>query len=96
MRLERGSDDARIVVSLRVLRQKYSASRLPVITVTAQAESDNVVAALQQGANDYITKPVDLKVALSKTLVKEFVQHRRSCIGSALGAAPVTPVRVEV
>lgn len=51
---------------LRVLRQKYSASRLPVIMVTAQAESDNVVAALQQGANDYITKPVDLKVALAR------------------------------
>src|SRR5690242_8867306 len=33
---------------LRVLRRKYSASGLPVIMVTAQVESDNVVAALQQ------------------------------------------------
>lgn len=51
---------------LRALREKYSASGMPIIMVTAQCESDNVVAALRQGANDYITKPVDLKVALAR------------------------------
>ena len=51
---------------LRFIRQKHSASGLPVIMVTAQCESDNVVTALRQGANDYITKPVDLKVALAR------------------------------
>jgi EAL domain-containing protein (putative c-di-GMP-specific phosphodiesterase class I)/DNA-binding NarL/FixJ family response regulator len=51
---------------LERLRQNLSASELPVIMVTAQCESDNVVRALQLGANDYITKPVDIAVAVAR------------------------------
>jgi DNA-binding response OmpR family regulator len=51
---------------LERLRQRLSASELPVIMVTAQWESDNVVRALGLGANDYITKPVDIGVAVAR------------------------------
>jgi EAL domain-containing protein (putative c-di-GMP-specific phosphodiesterase class I)/DNA-binding response OmpR family regulator len=51
---------------LERLRQNLSASELPVIMVTAQCESENVVRALQLGANDYITKPVDMAVAMAR------------------------------
>ena len=34
--------------------------------VTAKSESDNIVDALEQGANDYVTKPVDFAVALAR------------------------------
>lgn len=51
---------------LKLLRATYSANELPVIMVTAVAESDKVVEALSLGANDYITKPVDFAVALAR------------------------------
>jgi len=52
--------------TLRRIRGRKSASALPVIMVTAKSESDNIVDALEQGANDYVTKPVDFAVALAR------------------------------
>lgn len=51
---------------LRRIREKFSSTELPVIMVTAKSESENVVDSLSLGANDYITKPVDLAVALAR------------------------------
>jgi len=47
---------------LRLLRATYTASDLPVIMVTAVDQSETVVEALNGGANDYVTKPVDMPV----------------------------------
>ena len=47
---------------LRLLRATYSPSQLPVIMVGAIEDSDAVVDALGQGANDFVSKPVDLPV----------------------------------
>ena len=52
--------------TLKRIRSRKSASALPVIMVTAKSESDNIVDALEQGANDYVTKPVDFAVALAR------------------------------
>jgi diguanylate cyclase (GGDEF)-like protein len=52
--------------TLKRIRSRKSASDLPVIMVTAKSESDNIVDALEQGANDYVTKPVDFAVALAR------------------------------
>src|SRR5262249_52111519 len=52
--------------TLRRIRRQKSSSALPVIMVTAKAESSNIVEALELGANDYVTKPVDLDVALAR------------------------------
>jgi len=51
---------------LRELRTLYSQSVLPVIMVTAVTDSGRVAEALDLGANDYITKPVDFTVALAR------------------------------
>jgi diguanylate cyclase (GGDEF)-like protein/PAS domain S-box-containing protein len=51
---------------LRVIRERRSASELPIIMVTARQESADIVEALNGGANDYVTKPVDLPVALAR------------------------------
>lgn len=48
---------------LRRVRQTKSEAQLPVIMVTAKSASEDVVEALLMGANDYITKPVDMEVA---------------------------------
>jgi two-component system sensor histidine kinase/response regulator len=51
---------------LQLVRQKYSLSDLPVIMTTALGESEDIVKALQLGANDYITKPIDVPVMLAR------------------------------
>jgi DNA-binding response OmpR family regulator len=51
---------------LRSLRETYSQDQLPVIMVSAKSTSEDVVDGLLLGANDYITKPVDLKVAQAR------------------------------
>jgi len=51
---------------LEKLRSTRSADELPVIMVTARADSADVVDALERGANDYVTKPVDFPVLLAR------------------------------
>ena len=54
------------IETLKRIRGQQSASALPVIMVTAKSESNNIVDALELGANDYVTKPVDFAVALAR------------------------------
>jgi diguanylate cyclase (GGDEF)-like protein len=62
--------------TLRQLRQVRSVADLPVIMVTAKDESDDVVEALDLGANDYVTKPIDFAVALAR--IRAHVTTRRA------------------
>jgi DNA-binding response OmpR family regulator len=48
--------------TLRAIRQRFSADALPVIMCTAVGEDDNVVEAIESGANDYVVKPISLTV----------------------------------
>ena len=52
--------------ALQKLRDHYSAAELPIIMVTAKTQSDDVVKALDLGANDYLTKPIDFPVAVAR------------------------------
>jgi diguanylate cyclase (GGDEF)-like protein len=51
---------------LQRIRGQHSPVALPVIMVTAKSQSEDVVQALELGANDYVTKPVDFAVALAR------------------------------
>ena len=51
---------------LQAIRRTRSSSVLPVLMVTAKDQSGDVVAALELGADDYITKPIDFPVALAR------------------------------
>ncbi len=51
---------------LAEIRKTYSPAQVSVVMVTAKGESQDVVQALQLGANDYITKPIDFPVALAR------------------------------
>jgi len=62
--------------TLKRIRQVRSISDLPVIMVTAKDGSDDVVEALDLGANDYVTKPIDYAVALAR--IRAQVMSRRS------------------
>src|ERR1700687_4784239 len=52
--------------ALKTLREQYSAADLPIIMVTAKTQSDDIVRALDLGANDYLTKPIDFPVAVAR------------------------------
>ncbi len=51
---------------LQTLRRLHSANELPVIMVTANGASDDVVNAFDLGANDYVTKPLDYPVVKAR------------------------------
>jgi diguanylate cyclase (GGDEF)-like protein/PAS domain S-box-containing protein len=48
------------------IRKKYSGAELPVIMVTANHQSEQIVRAFESGANDYVTKPVDRAVMMAR------------------------------
>lgn len=62
--------------ALKMLREVYSPIELPVIMVTAKSQSEDIVKALQLGANDYVTKPVDFPVALAR--IGTQLSHKRA------------------
>jgi len=51
---------------LKCLRCTYSIAELPVIMVTARDRNDDIVAALDCGANDYMAKPFSLPVVTAR------------------------------
>jgi diguanylate cyclase (GGDEF)-like protein/PAS domain S-box-containing protein len=61
---------------LRILRQRYALAELAVIMVTAKDHSEDVVEAFNLGANDYVTKPIDLPVVLARIATQ--VSHKRA------------------
>jgi len=62
--------------ALKTLRESYSPVQLPIIMVTAKSQSEDIVKALNFGANDYLTKPVDLPVALAR--IGTQLSHKRA------------------
>jgi DNA-binding response OmpR family regulator len=54
--------------TLRAIRERHPSSRLPVIMCTAIGEEMSVVAALNAGANDYMTKPISLPILRARML----------------------------
>ncbi|MDQ1913691.1 ATP-binding protein [Paenibacillus sp. GD4] len=42
----------------RIIRERYSASELPILLLTARSRPEDIQAGFQSGANDYVTKPV--------------------------------------
>lgn len=63
------------IAVLTSIRRDYAAGELPVIMVSAKDDSEGIVEALQLGANDYITKPVDFPVALAR--IQTHLNHRQ-------------------
>jgi diguanylate cyclase (GGDEF)-like protein len=45
---------------LREIRQQESTQRIPVITLTSDTDAETRIQALSQGADDFLTKPVDI------------------------------------
>lgn len=70
---ERSGHDA-----LKGIRAIYDAEHVPVIVVTALDDGDIVSTALEAGANDYIPKPIDLRVLTAR--VKAQLDRRQAVL----------------
>ena len=51
---------------IAVLRQLRSARQTPVVVLSARQESDDIVEALDEGADDYVTKPFGMEELLAR------------------------------
>lgn len=60
---------------LEQLRKSKKAVELPVIMVTAKDETSDIVDALKKEANDYLTKPVNIDVAIARINTQLQVLH---------------------
>lgn len=54
------------IETCKQLRTGYTKFELPIILVTAMSESSDVIKGFKAGANDYITKPIDTHVLLTR------------------------------
>jgi diguanylate cyclase (GGDEF)-like protein len=70
---ERSGQDA-----LHGIRALHDAEHVPVIVVTALDDGDIVSTALETGANDYISKPIDLRVLTAR--VKAQLDRRQAVL----------------
>jgi diguanylate cyclase (GGDEF)-like protein/PAS domain S-box-containing protein len=51
---------------LTILRKSFTPAQLPIIMATGKTASNDVVKALESGANDYVTKPIDFLVLMAR------------------------------
>ncbi len=61
---------------LKILRKSYSAARLPIIMVTALSAGEDVRKALELGASDYLTKPIDFPLAIGR--IRMHLERKRA------------------
>ena len=80
---------------LRKIRATRSSAALPVIMVTANNTSTDIVGALEIGANDYVAKPVDFAVALARVNVQVERKRASEALAFAYDALNETNERLE-
>lgn len=68
-----------------VCREMRRTSQVSVIIVSAQHDSHDVVAGLELGADDYVTKPFNEHELLARIRVQLRSRHRDSSLNSAFG-----------
>lgn len=65
---------------LRAVRRRFTNLEMPVIMATAKDQSEDIVQALDMGANDYVTKPLDFPVVLAR--VQSHLRAREAAANS--------------
>ena len=68
---------------LRQVRETLSPEQLPIIMATAKTDSDTIVAALNLGANDYVTKPLDYPVVRARIQTQLALKEARESLSEA-------------
>jgi DNA-binding response OmpR family regulator len=65
---------------LQRIRAEHTPAELPVIMVTARTQSEDLVEAFQLGANDYVTKPVDMPIALARIATQMSLKRAQAAL----------------
>jgi CheY-like chemotaxis protein len=60
---------------VEVVRRTHDATQLPIIMASALDDSDVIVRALDAGANDYVTKPIDFPILLARVQAQLRLAH---------------------
>lgn len=71
---------------LRQVRENYDQAALPVIMQTAKSDATDVVEALDLGANDYVTKPINFPVVLAR--VQSHLRSKVAAVTTRLSDEP--------
>jgi DNA-binding response OmpR family regulator len=79
---------------LRILRGQPQTADLPVIMATAKTQSEDVVEALELGANDYVTKPLDFPIVLARIMTQLRGRRPGPAAAQAASAAEPTPATI--
>jgi two-component system sensor histidine kinase/response regulator len=72
---------------LKILRERFAPTDLPIIMVTAKDQSEDIAGALYGGANDYVTKPLDFPVVLARIETQMNLRRAQRELQSAKEAA---------
>ncbi|HEX9038592.1 MAG TPA: response regulator transcription factor [Ktedonobacterales bacterium] len=75
---------------LRQLRGRADTARVPVLMLTARAEESDIVAGLELGADDYVTKPFSWNEVRAR--VRALLRRGANTAGAAAVAAPGEPL----
>jgi sigma-B regulation protein RsbU (phosphoserine phosphatase) len=68
---------------LENLREDHDSGDLPVIMATAKDASEDIVAALKLGANDYVTKPFDFPVVRARVATQLALKRSQQALAAA-------------
>jgi DNA-binding response OmpR family regulator len=60
---------------LKAIREKFNPIELPIIMTTAKSDATDIVGALHLGANDYLTKPINFDIAISRVSMHLMLAH---------------------
>ena len=70
------------IETLRRIRETRPSAELPVIMATALSEVENVVEAFSEGANDYVTKPIEIEILIARLRahlrIRELTEERNN------------------
>jgi serine/threonine-protein kinase len=79
---------------LGIIRASHSIINLPVIMVTAKDQIEDLVTALQMGANDYVTKPLNFPVVLARIQTQLVIRQTHLAARSGKPAEPTPATRI--
>jgi signal transduction histidine kinase/DNA-binding response OmpR family regulator len=78
----------------RELKNDIKTSHIPIILLTAKASEDSMIQGLETGADDYITKPFNSKMLLTR--IKNLIDLRRQLQLKIQRQKTLLPVEIEV
>lgn len=74
------------ISTLEIIRQKTDLATLPIILVSALTDTNTIVAGIELGANDYITKPIDPQIVRARLQTQVTLKHLMTERNDAIAA----------